>query len=76
MTDIKIYSLVDVRIMLNKALPAKYMGRVWSRNHPAGVEVGVNLFKGGSRAAILPIENDSRPDFVKFLAAEVMKYDV
>lgn len=71
------YSLPDVRIMLNKALPNAYIGRVWSRNHPAGVEVGVNLLNGkGYRAAILPIDNDSRPKFVEFLAAEVIKYDV
>lgn len=71
------YSLPDVRVMLTDTLPSAYRGRIWSRNHPAGVEVGVNLLNGkGSRCAILPIDNDSRPDFVRFLAAEVIKHDV
>ncbi len=70
-------NLQEVKQAVRDALPSKYWMSVWSRTTEAGIEVGVNNKNiEGSRASLLPIDDESRPRFAKFLASEVLKHDV
>lgn len=75
-TAVKRVTVEDVKRMIEAELPAKYWMKTWHRFTQAGIEVGINhVSRDGSRAALLPIGDELRPQFAKWLAADYLKYE-